>query len=215
DQPPINRRQRQRLEGIEWLFGANGLGRSDHQHEILDADAVGGRFVIAGLVRQDHAAPKRNGAELRYARRAFEYRKIAADAVSCPMVEIDSSLPERRARQRVELGASSVLGKNSSRDSDMALEHPGEAIAHFLARLTDNDRPRDISSAVFVLGTGINQKELFLSDVPVRCVRDAVMHNGAIRSRASDGGKRDILERACITTEAFERRYRVDFRELA
>ena len=63
DQPPVDRRQRQRLERIHRLFGACDFGL-DHQFEIFDADAVGVGLVVAGLVGQDHARSQRRGAEL-------------------------------------------------------------------------------------------------------------------------------------------------------
>ena len=68
-------------------------GAFDHQHQVLDADAVGAGLVVAGLVRQDHAALERRGAELGDARRAFVHRQIAADAVAGAVVEIEPGLP--------------------------------------------------------------------------------------------------------------------------
>ena len=60
--------------------------RFHHQHQVLDADAVGAGLVIAGLVREDHAALERRRAELGDARRAFVHRQIAADAVAGAVV---------------------------------------------------------------------------------------------------------------------------------
>src|SRR5262245_4773825 len=56
DEPPVDRRERQCLEGIERLFGAHWLGRGNHQHQVFDPDAIGGGFAMAGAVRQDQAA---------------------------------------------------------------------------------------------------------------------------------------------------------------
>src|SRR6516225_10839162 len=50
DERPVDRRQRQGLEGVERLFGAGDRGCLDHQHEALDADAVLVGLVVAGLV---------------------------------------------------------------------------------------------------------------------------------------------------------------------
>ncbi len=59
-------------------------------------------FVIAGLVREDHAALERGGAELGDARGALVHRQIAADAVAGAVVEIDAGLPERLPCEGIE-----------------------------------------------------------------------------------------------------------------
>ena len=84
-------------------------GASIDQHQVLDADAVGAGLVVAGLVRQDHAALERHGAELGDARRALVHRQIAADAVAGAVIEIEPGLPEKLPRERIELGAGGAV----------------------------------------------------------------------------------------------------------
>ena len=59
DQRAIDRRQRQRVEAEHVAITARDLARRDDD-EIFNADAIGPGFVIAGLVRQDHAGLERN-----------------------------------------------------------------------------------------------------------------------------------------------------------
>ena len=147
DQPPVDRRQRQRLEGVHRLFRAGDVG-PDHQLQIFDPDSVSVGFVIAGLVGQDHAAPERRGAELGNPRRAFMHRKIAADAVAGAVIEIDAGLPQELPRQRVELRAGGAVGKHRARNRDVPAQHAGKAVAHFRRRLADRDGAGDVGGAV-------------------------------------------------------------------
>ena len=128
------------------------VGAFDHQHQVLDADAVGAGFVIAGLVRQDHAALERRGAELGDARRPFVHRQIAADAVAGAVVEVEAGLPTAPARANGSSCAPVVpSGKHRARDGDVALEHAGEAVAHLRGRRADRDGAGDVGGAVLVL----------------------------------------------------------------
>ena len=92
------------------------------------------RLVIARLVRQDHAALQRRGAEFRDARRAFVHREVAADAVAGAVVVVEAGLPEELPRQRVELRAGGAVGKHRAGDGDVAVQHAGEAVAHLVGR---------------------------------------------------------------------------------
>src|SRR3954451_8512336 len=88
DQPAVDRGKRQRFETVHRLFRAGDLDAGD-EFEVFDADAVGIRLVIAGLVGQDHAALQRRGAEFRDPRRAFMHREIVADPMAGAVLEIE------------------------------------------------------------------------------------------------------------------------------
>ena len=192
-----------------------GAGACDHQHQVLDADAVGGGFVIARLVRQDHAAAERDRPQFGDARRAFVHRQVAADAVAGAVVEIEPGLPQRGARQRIELGAAGVLREHRAGDGDMALEHAGEAVAHLVGRRADRDGAGDVGGAVLVLRAGIDQEQLVLAEGAVGGAGDAVMHDRPVRPGAGDGRERNVLQQAAIAAEAFQRLHRVDLGQLA
>ena len=158
NKPPVDRRQRERLECVERFLRPFDRGRRGHQHQVLDPNAVGASLVIARLVREDHAALQWNGAELGQPRRAFMHGEIAADAMAGAVIEIEAGGPEELPRQRVELRARRALGKYCARDRDMTLEHERETLAHLLARRADGDRARDVGRAILVLGAGIEQE---------------------------------------------------------
>ncbi len=192
-----------------------GAGARCHQHQVFDADAVGGGFVIARLVGQDHAAQQRHGAELRNARRAFVHRQVAADAVAGAVVEVEPGLPQRHARQRIELGAAGAFRKHRDGDGDMALQHAGEAVAHLVARRADGDGAGDVGGAVLVLRAGIDQEQFVHAERAVGGAGHAVVHDGAVRTRAGNGRERDVLEQAAVAAEAFQRLDGADLGELA
>ena len=192
DQATVDRRQRQRLEAVERLFGAGDVG-TDHQFEIFNPDAIGIGLVVAGLVGQDHAALQRRGAELGNSRRALMHREIAADAVPGAVLEIEAGLPEILSRQAVELRAGGAVGKYRPRDRDMTAQHAGETVAHFFDGFADRDGAGDVGGAVFILRAGIDQQEIAGRDPPVAPAGDAVVHDGAVRAGAGDGRKRHVL----------------------
>src|SRR5690606_39899499 len=108
------------------------LWRAFHDgHQILDANAVGARLVVARLVRNDHSRPQGDGVGvLRNSLRSLVHRKIAADAVAGAVIKVQSDLPEGMARQYVELTAARAMGKACPRERDMPLENPGVAVTH-------------------------------------------------------------------------------------
>ena len=143
------------------------------------------------------------------------HRQIAADAVTGAVVEVEPGLPQRRARQRVELGAAGALGKHRGGDGDVAFEHAGEAVAHFLAGVpTAMVRVMSVVPSSYCAPESTRNN----SSMPMRrldVAGDAVMHDGAVRPGAGDGRERDVLERAGVAAEAFQRLDRVDFGQLA
>ena len=215
DQPPVDRRQRQRLEGVERFLGALDLRALHHQHQVLDPDAVFAGFVIARLVRQDHAALQRRVAELGDARRALVHRQIAADAVAGAVIEVEAVRPQRLPRERIELRAGDAFGKHRARDGDVALQHQREALAHFGSRLADRDGAGDVGGAVLVLAAGVDQEQFAGLDGAVGRAGDPVMHDGAVRPGAGDARKRHVLEQSGVAAEALQRLDRADLGELA
>ena len=143
------------------------------------------------------------------------HREIAADAVAGAVIEIEPGGPEIAPRQRVELRAGCAFGKNRTRDCDMPLQHAGEAVAHFGCRFADDYRARDVGGAVLILPSGIDQEEIAGHDAAVGLACDTIMHHGAIRPAAGDGGERQVLEQPTFAAEAFQRLHRVDLGQLA
>ena len=143
------------------------------------------------------------------------HRQIAADAVAGAVLEIDAGLPQELPRQRIELRAGGAVGKHRARDRDMAAQHAGEAVAHFRRWFADRDGAGDVGGAVLILRAGIDQQEIAGRDPPVGLAGDAVMHDGAVRSGAGDGRKRNVLQRAGVAAEGFQRFHGVDLGQMA
>ena len=93
----------------------------------------------------------------------------------------------------------------------MALEHEGEFSPHVGGRRPDGDGAGDVGGAVLVLAAGIEQKQFARRDAAIALAGHPVMHDGAVRPGAGDGGKRDVLEQAGVAAKALHRLHRVDF----
>src|SRR5579871_1880091 len=106
------------------------------------------------------------------------HRQVAADAVPGAMIEIEAVAPEKLPRQGIKLRAGCTIGKERARNRDMAFQHECEVLPHIGARRADRERARDVSGAVFVLATGIDEKQLAGRDAAVAAAADTIMHNG-------------------------------------
>ena len=103
------------------------------------------------------------------------------------VIVVEAGLPERPAGEGVDLGAGGADGKAGGGDGDMALQHAGEAVAHFLARLADRHGAGDVGGAVAILGAGIDQVERAGFEGRIRFRRNPVVDDGAVRPGAGDG----------------------------
>ena len=109
------------------------------------------------------------------------------------VVEIQSVPPQKLPRQWIELRAGNAVGKHRARDRDMTLENKRKVPSHVGARRADRDRAGNVGGAILVLAAGIDQEQFAGCNAPVGPPGDAVMHDGAVRSGAGDGGKRNVL----------------------
>ena len=182
NEPPVDRHKRQRLEPHHRPFPALGRIGLRHQHEVLDANAIRAGLVIAGLVRADHAGFERDHAGPRDRLRPLVHRQIAADAMACSVIVIESMLPERTPRERIEVDPARALRKSRSRDCNMPLEHERCALLHLRRGRSDGDRARDVGRPVVVLRTRIEQEQFTFPEEPVRRLRHAIVNDGAVRS---------------------------------
>ncbi len=78
-------------------------------------------------------------AEPRQALRPFMHREIAADAVPGAVIEIEPRLPQRPARERVEVLPARALGEARGGDGDMRLQHEPVMPLHLRRRRADGD----------------------------------------------------------------------------
>src|SRR6516225_11694174 len=139
------------------------------------------------------------------------HREIAADAVTGAVLEIDAGLPQKLARQRVELRARGAIRENGAGDRNMPAQHAGEAVAQFAGGFADRDGAGDVGGTVLILRAGIDEQEVARHDSPVALAGDAVVYDRSVRPGAGDGRKRHVLERAGVPAERLQRLYRVDF----
>src|SRR5260370_38290072 len=130
--------------------------------------------------------------------------EIAAGAMAGTGVAMEPLLPQRAAREGVELSSGGALRKPRHGQRDVALENPGEAVAHFVIRLADRDRPGDIGGAVEILRTRIEELRHPRLD-PLFAVRGRpVMHDRAVRPGPRDRRKAQVAEILAGAAEAFE-----------
>src|SRR5690606_29370123 len=184
-----------------FAFHAGNLALLD-QHQVLDANAVFAGLVVAGLVREDHPGhqlligPRLPAARLGDALRPFVNREEAADTVARAVRVVDARRPQELPRQRVELRADGALRERLHRESDMALEHAGEAILllgrGFSQTVGGSDpyRAGDVGRAVGILAARVDQIDAARLDLQV-----AVLVHAVMRDRGMGPGGGDRVER--------------------
>ncbi len=92
----------------------------------------------------------------------------------------------------------------------MALEHQGEALAHFSRGFADGHGAGDVGGAVQILGAGIHQQQGAGFGALVQPMGRAIVDHGAVGRRAGDGVEGQVLERAGVGAEAFELAHHLD-----
>ncbi len=88
--------------------------------------------------------------------------------------------------------AAGAFREAHARQRDVALEHAGEAVASFPATAADGDGAGDVRGAVLILAAAIDQEQRAARQAPIGALGDAVMHDGAVRTRARDGVEREV-----------------------
>ena len=126
------------------------------------------------------------------------------------VVEIEPSLPQRPARERVDILPARALGEARRGDGDMGLEHERVVPPHRRARRADGDGPRHVGGAVGILGAGVDEIERAWLELEIARGRRPVMHHGAMRSCRRDRIEAQILELSRVATELFELHRRAD-----
>ncbi|MNV79859.1 hypothetical protein D3C71_1734280 [compost metagenome] len=122
DQTTIQRRQCQLFETVHGPLAARHLRRGRHDLQGLDADAPLAFAIIARLVRQDHAGQQRLGVDVgRDALRPLMHAQIRPDAVAGAVIEVEACVPQRLARDRVQLMPRRPGREADHRHGDVAL----------------------------------------------------------------------------------------------
>ena len=138
--------------------------------------------------------------------------EIAANPVPGAVLEIDARVPQRRAGENIQLRAGRAFGKLGPRQCDMALEHPGEPVPHFVARFTQRDRSGHIGGAVQILRAGIDQEQGAGLQFPVGLRRDAVMDDGPVGPGPGYGRETQPLDQLVFASKGFQLTGRAHFR---
>ena len=215
DAGQVDRRQGQRLELEVAAVGAVDLGLP-HRDQVLDADAVGVGLVVARLVADDHAGLQGDVVgHLGDALRALVDREIGADAVAGAVVVVEPGLPQRIARQRVELRARGAGREARHGQRDVALEHAGEAVAHLGAGRADRHGAGDVGRAVAILAARIDEIEAARLERALGRLGGAVMHDGAVGAGAGNGVEAQIAQLAGLLAQRLQPVGRLDLAQLA
>ena len=143
-----------------------GFGIADID-QVLDADAEAAGPIVAGLVGQDHAGQQFLRRQAGDALRPLMHREIGADAMAGAVGVVGAGLPERDARQRIEIAAARALRETRRADGDHALQNQREEPLLLLRHRADRNRAGDIGRAVDILRAGIDQEQLAGLQQPV------------------------------------------------
>ena len=127
--------------------------------------------------------PALRASDRRNALRALVDGEEAADAMAGAVGVIEPRFPQRPPGEAVELRSARALGEDRGGDRDMALEHAGEAVAHFLGRLADRHGAGDVGGAVDILAARIDQIERAGLELAVGLLARLVMDDRAVRAR--------------------------------
>ena len=184
-------------------LGFAGLDPDAAQAKLSAALAQAGVAMVGARSSADIAA-RLTASEFGDALRPFMHRKEAADAMASAMGVIKAGLPQRRARQTVQLRTSGAFGENGAGQGNMAFQNTGEAVLHFCGGIAraDPDGAGNVSGAVQILPTAIDQINAVGFNVAVGAFIDLIMAMRAIGASCRDSVERQILEHAGIFAES-------------
>ena len=134
--------------------------------------------------------------------------------MACAVVEFEARSPKELPRQRIELCARDADREHGTRNGDVTLQHPGEAVAHLGRRLTYHYRAGDVGGAVLVLCPAVDQEDA-LADREVGIGGHTVMRDRGMLAEARDGGEGHVLQRQRLSPEGLERLDGGDLGDLA
>src|SRR6476469_8952528 len=110
------------------------------------------------------------------------HRKVAADAMTRAVVEIEPSLPKRPARKGVDVLPARAFREPRGGDGDMSLEHQRVVPPHLGAWRADGDGPGDVRGAVGILSARVDKVERARLELEIARRGGPVMDDRAMRA---------------------------------
>ncbi len=147
---------------------------------------------------------QRFGRDARKPLRPFVHAEIGAHAVPGAMVEVEPRLPERPAREGIQVHAREALGKAQPGNGDHALEDARETGAFLRPRLAHGKRAGDVRRSVEILPAAVQHDQVAVLKLPVAVVAHAVMGQGAVRPRPADRVERNVAQRVGVAAETLK-----------
>jgi len=209
-------RKGQRLEAQHRPFAAVNVGWRGDSLQVLDPDAIGAFPVVAGLVRHDHARlQRRRIPRLGNPLRPLMDAKIDADPMARSVVIVETGLPQRVTRQRVQVRARRAVRKANGRQGNMAFQNKGVVPAHLCTGCADRHGTGDVRRPVEILRARIDKIERAGFQPPIARDRDPVVRQGTVRPRAGNRVEGQILHLPQRLAEPLKRKRRIDLGHLA
>ena len=162
-----------------------------HQQQILQADAVLVRQVVARLVRQDHPLGDRHRlGQARQADRPLVHREIAANAMAGAMVVVQPRLPQRAAGKASRCTPPTPPGtpRWRWRCGLSAPASPARATRRWRAG-AGPDGAGDVGCAVLELRAAVDQVDLVGVQLAVGGLGHPVVDDRAVLAGAGDRGE--------------------------
>ena len=138
-----------------------------------------------------------------------------ADAVAGAVVIVEAQLPERHARQDVEVDAGAALLEAGGRHVQMAAQHGGVVALLLFGELADRKGAGDVGAALEIVSAGIDQQEAIESHGDVGLLGGLVVDDGAVLAGGDDRRKALIDEIGALFAVGKELRAHIELGDLA
>mmetsp|Transcript_30114 Transcript_30114/g.90198 ORF Transcript_30114/g.90198 Transcript_30114/m.90198 type:complete len:406 (+) Transcript_30114:60-1277(+) len=173
-----------------------GLVLGHNLDHVLDSDSKRLILIISGLDRHNHPGFERGlerGCPGRDPDGPLVHVQKRPHAMAGAVAVVKPSVPQAAAGKRVNQNPRGALGESQGRQRDVTLEDPGEALPFVFGRRRKVHGACDVSGAVKVLSTRIEQVQRVDGHVAAATLVWMVVDDGPRRPGRRDGGERRRL----------------------
>ncbi len=178
---------------------------------VLRADAMAVLHVHARFIGHDHALLQLC---LRYlllvlpsqtVRSLMDVQYIS-DPMACPVLVVESALPQRRARYDIKISPRTAVQKSRIRQPEHRTCNLREVELHLIGDGTERDRPRHIRRAALILTARVNQVKPLRIDTAEMLLGRTVVRHRRVGLVSADRGERQIQKSRDLSPHAVKLR---------
>ena len=208
--PAVERYHGQGLKPVELSLICGESGHAEHQ--VLQTDAVAAGQIEAGFIGCHHTGLKRNTAAGHSdPMGTFMDIEQVTYAVTGPMIEVQSHLPEGQPCQGIQFYPAAAFVKDRAGQIQIAPQDRCIVFFHLVCHSAQYSRPGNIRGPLQVLTARIHQQKAVMDKGNIGILIGVIMHNGAMAARRDDRREALVQESILLPAQLQQTRCHIQF----